>query len=464
MSKEAEDAFDQIMEREGLAGKVREHPGNPSAVAAEFIEEWAGDRVCWRGDFYHWNGSFWEKEEWQELLADINRELMASVYWQARDNKDPVKMPWSPNNQSLANLERQLRLQAVRPANMEPARGGRFVYLKDGRYVPMTGRMLPHDKKDFNLYCSPIAFSDIEGAQCPEWDGLLKNAFDGDQDSIDTHYLWMAVELCHAVDLQKIYYLTGPKRTGKGVMMDVSSALIGENQVTGMSLGDFGGDFGMQALLGKNVCRINDSRGAGKNGHVAVERLLSITGGGRIQVNIKRMDPWVGRLDVLFTIDSNLEIDMPDASGAIGTRMIFNRTANSVLGHEDFGLGQRIIDNELPGVMRKVLEYVDRIHDDWPVNSRAEASRARSKAVSQPLSAWADDVSLLIGREHSAPVQDVYDSYSSWCMFNGDRPMHPTKFGTALAGFVDGLDKKKRGPRGEQVAMYLGVSLPGGAE
>lgn len=459
MSKEAEDAFDQIMEREGLAGQVREHPGNPSAVAAEFVEEWAGERVCWRNDFYHWNGSFWEKENWGELKAQINRELMASVYWQARDNKDPIKMAWSPNNVSLANLETQLRLQAVRPSHEEPARGGRFVYLEDGRYVPMTGKMLDHDKADFNLYCSPIKSTDLAGAQCPEWDALLKNAFDGDQDSIDTHYLWMAAELCHAVDLQKIYYLTGPKRTGKGVMMDVSTALIGESQVTGMSMGNFGEDFGMQSLVGKSVCRINDTRGAGKNAHTAVERLLSITGGGRVQVNVKNKEPWVGRLDVLFTIDSNLEVDLPDASGAITSRMIFNRTANSVLGHEDFGLGQRIIDNELPGVMRKVLEYVDKIYDTWPRNQRAEASRQRSKALSQPLSAWAEDVGLLVGWEHSAPVQDVYDSYSGWCVMNGDRPMHPAKFGTVLAGFVDGLDRKKRGPRGDQVYVYLGVGL-----
>jgi putative DNA primase/helicase len=193
-----------------------------------------------------------------------------------------------------------------------------------------------------------------------------------------------------------------------------------------------------------------------------VERLLSITGGGRIQVNVKNREPWVGRLDVMFTIDSNLEINLPDASGAINTRMIFNRTANSVLGHEDFGLGQRIIDHELPGVMRKVLDYVDKIYDPWPVNARADASRQRSVALSQPLSAWAETVGLLLGKEYNCAVDSVYDSYTGWCAMEGVpqvKRMDKPRFGVALAGFVDGLEKRRTGPRDARVMTYFGVGL-----
>lgn len=449
------DQFEEILAKAGAGGQVREHPGNPSGVAEEFIREWDGHRCVWRGDFYKYTGTHWEREEWTDVKAEVNNELRASVYWKTGKDGEPRMIEWNPNNTSLSNLETQLRLQSALPSTLEPVTGGHYVFLENGRFNLITGRLEEHDPKIFNLHASPFGYN--KEAQCPVWDDFIKQTFDGDQDSIDTHYLWMAYELLGSLDLQKAYMLLGQPRSGKGTVMRIQDALLGASQVTSMSLRDFGTDFGMQSLVGKSVCRINDARDAGTANVAAVERLLGIVGGDAVQINRKGIAPWVGRLGVRFTLASNEEIRLPDASGAIVSRFIFNRTAGSHLGHEDFTLADRILEKEMPGVLNRVLDYVDHVHEKWPKNIRVQATVSAMKAASQPLRAWVEDSGLNLGPEYYIARGAAYHNYKDWCEGNGYRPMNSSTFGRALRAWLSGVGDKQIGPAGEQVRCYTGI-------
>lgn len=438
-------------------GKLRSAPGVPYDVAQEFIAEWMGERLVWRGNFYKYARTHWVMEDTQDVMSEINREL-GNSYFQKWVKDRYVDYAWSPNNTSLANLKTQLLLQAARPSTDEPVQGGEFIFLANGRYSISTGVLLEHDPAIFNLHASPFAYD--PKAVCPEWDRFLKETFDGDQDSIDTHYLWMAYELLGATDLQKGYMLLGDKRSGKGTLMHISDTLIGLAQTTAMSLRDFGTEFGMAPLIGKSVCRLNDVRDAGKDATLAVERLLGIIGGDPMSINRKGLNHWVGQLGVRFALSSNEVPRLPDANNAIGSRFVLNRTAGSHLGHEDFGLRGRIIAGEMPGVLNRVLDYVDRVYDKWPVSARVGDITSAMNEASSPVQAWMNDLGVRVGPEEEASCKEVYLTFSSWAHENGYRPVNDATFGRMLRACVSDLSRTYRGPRGNQVRVYQGLGLP----
>lgn len=453
MSKAEE--FEEILAEAGAGGKVRENPGNPSGVAEEFIQEWNGRRVVWRGDFYSYTGTHWEVEDWADVKAEINNELRASVYWKIGADGKSRLIEWNPNNTSLSNLETQLRLQAALPSSVEPVKGGHYVFLGNGRFNLVTGVLEKHDPKIFNLHASPFDYD--PGATCPTWDAFIKQTFDGDEDRIRIQYLWMAYELSGATDLQKAYMLLGEKRSGKGTIAHVSDSLLGLGQVTAMTLRQFGNNFGLSSLIGKSVCRLNDVRDAGTANAAAVEYLLNIVGGDPVQIDRKNKDPWVGQLGVRFSLSSNEEVRLPDASGAIVSRFIFNRTSGSHYGHEDYTLLDRILQGEMPGVLNRVLDHIDDVYGKWPVSAHVDEIMESMKNASQPLRAWIEDNGIQVGPEYALAVGAAYHGYREWAESNGYHAMNSATFGKALRALLSGLTIRKIGPAKEQVRHYVGL-------
>ncbi len=96
---DSEEKYEFSTDAEKIPGRVRQHPGNPSGAAEEFIAEWDGNRVFWRGDPYKWTGDHWQMETWPDVEAEINNEPRASVCWSVpKKGEEPRLVAWSPNN------------------------------------------------------------------------------------------------------------------------------------------------------------------------------------------------------------------------------------------------------------------------------------------------------------------------------------------------------------------------------
>jgi putative DNA primase/helicase len=450
------DEYKFTMDADKLIGKVRSSPGNPYDVAAEFIAEWMGERLVWRGDFYDYTGSHWAIKDTEDIMSEINRELGGSITEIIKDGKSRM-VKWSPNNSSLANLKTQLMLQAALPSTREPDHGdGRYVFLPEGRWNIETKELEKHDPTVFNLHASPVHYD--EGAHCPEFFKFLDETFGGNQDAIDLHGYWMAYELLGATDLQKYYLLLGETRSGKGTAMAINDALIGIEQSTSVSLSDFGKNFGLSLLIGKSVCRISDAQDVDqKDARAAVQRLKSITGEDRVMLDRKNKDPWVGQLGVRFTIETNTELALPDASGVVIDRAIMNRTFGSHKDSVDTGLKKRIIENEMSGILNWVLTFVPKVYGDWPVNERAMETRRYMKAASQPLREWVEETGLVVGPAYQMPRAEAYESYVDWAHTNGQRPDSAAWFARKLRAYIPGLEDAKPLIDGKQVRVYRGL-------
>ena len=121
--------------------------------------------------------------------------------------------------------------------------------------------------------------------------------------------------------LQKMFMLIGPKRSGKGTITRVLSAVVGRSNVAGSTLGSLTTPFGLQPLLNKIVAIIGDARLSGRQDTtIVVERLRSISGEDVQAVDRKHMTSFTGPLQVRFVLLSNELPRLNDASATLPTR------------------------------------------------------------------------------------------------------------------------------------------------
>jgi putative DNA primase/helicase len=344
------------------ASRARElaAPSNPMAVAHDFAAERFTDPGAilvlrhWRGTWWRWRTSCWVELEDRAVREAAYRFTEHAVYWKP-DNKGGLKLSeWAPNRHKIADLLEALAAICYLPETVDqpawiddaPDPGGVVVATANGLLHLQTRQLLAHDPRFFNQTAVPFAH-DAAALEPTRWLAFLEDLWRDDVDSIDALQEYFGYVISGRLDLQKILLLVGPTRGGKGAIARVLAALVGRANVAGPTLTSLGTDFGLAPLLGKPLAVISDARLNGRNTHVVVERLLSISGEDLITVNRKYRDQWTGKLPTRFMVISNELPHLGDASAAIVGRFVVLQLTRSWLGREDPAL-EEALHAELP--------------------------------------------------------------------------------------------------------------------
>ena len=253
----------------------------------------------------------------------------------------------------------------------------------------------------------------------------------------------------------------GPKRSGKGTIGRVLG-LLGQSNVCAPTLASLGQNFGLAALIGKQLAIVADARLSSRADQQAIaERLLSISGEDGITIDRKFLDAWTGRLTTRFAIMTNELPRIADASGAVASRFIVLTLQRSFYGKEDPGLTERLLA-ELPGIL------------NWSI-AGWHALRARGHFLQPGSSAEAirdlEDLGSPIGaflreccdvRPGLAVCCDrLFEHWKDWCGAQGrDHPGTVQSFARDLRTAIPGLQTER--PRlqdGGRERRYLGVAL-----
>jgi putative DNA primase/helicase len=87
-----------------------------------------------------------------------------------------------------------------------------------------------------------------------------------------------------------------PRRSGKGTIARVLTALLGRDSVVSPTLASLQTPFGLAPLIGKPLAIISDARLGSRSDQAAItERLLSISGEDGLTIDRKFMPSWTGR-------------------------------------------------------------------------------------------------------------------------------------------------------------------------
>jgi putative DNA primase/helicase len=282
-----------------------------------------------------------------------------------------------------------------------------------------------------------------------------------DSEAIETLQEWFGYTLSTDTRQQKMLLIIGPKRSGKGTIARVITALLGSASVVSPTLASLSSEFGMAPLIGKPLAIVSDARLSGKaDQSIVVERLLSISGEDDVTINRKFLAHWDGRLPTRFMILTNEVPSFTDASGALPSRFIILALQNTFFGKEDHGLTDRLL-GELPGILNWALVGYNRLrqrgHFHQPSSGQEVVDALDSLA--SPVKAFVNEC-YQIKAGGDSEIGKVFETWKAWCEVNG-RNHSGTKqtFGKNFqAAFPAIKVKQTTDKNGKRIRVYEGLA------
>ncbi len=295
---------------------------------------------------------FWNAE-WYRFRPDLNRSAVVTndemerlarrfldlVSIERRDKDgEKFEVPLNPRQRDVKEMLLALRAledvyvtgEAPQYLGLGPVRA-RVIALRNGTLDLDTGELLPPTPAYFNVTSLGTHYD--PAAKLPErWFDFLRTIWPDDEESQAALQEWMGYTLAPDTSLQKMAFFVGAKRTGKGTLGRVHTALLGPDSVCSPSLSSLGTTFGGWQLLNKQLAIVSDARLSAKADHgVIAERLLSISGEDAQTIDRKHLPPVTCRLPIRFAIMSNEIPRLADASGALASRFLIFRFTRSFL-------------------------------------------------------------------------------------------------------------------------------------
>jgi putative DNA primase/helicase len=293
----------------------------------------------------------------------------------------------------------------------------------------------------------------------------MEEIWPSEPDAIKVLGEWFGYVISGRLDLHKIFLMVGPTRGGKGVIARMLGSLIGRQNVAGPTLNSLGGDFGLAPLIGKSLAIISDARFVGKNDHVVVERLLSISGEDTLTINRKYRDQWTGKLPSRLHVISNELPRLGDASTAIVGRIVLLMLSRSWLGREDFDL-EPALRSELPGILNWALLGLQRLTADnanrFTRLISADEAITTLRDLASPVAAFVRE-RCAIGPKGTVPVDELYAAFKAWADNNGHPKSPKQVFGRDLRAAVPAIRVGQPGTT-QRVRVYTGIALRGSAD
>jgi putative DNA primase/helicase len=304
---------------------------------------------------------------------------------------------------------------------------------------------------------------DAEAPAPVEWLKFLERLWPNDPESVATLQEFAGYLLTSDVRQHKAIMIVGPPASGKGTIGRVLTALVGEANVAGPTLASLSGRFGLAPLVGKSLAIIPDARQArSADPVIALERLLSVIGADRIDVDRKN-DPALPsvKLHSRVVVLTNELPKWADASNASGRRFLFLRLRRSWVGEEDATLGDRLA-LELPGIALWAIAGWRRLQErgKFLQPTSGESLHDTFRRTNSPVREFVDDCcDVRPGLEVS--TDDLFRAYRQWSQesgreFCGDK----ATLGKNLLAAVPTRDEAKQVRRDrKQVRVYSGIGL-----
>ena len=338
----------------------------------------------------------------------------------------------------------------------------RIVYVGPTRLVNLVNRKtLPNTAAYFAFRRNSCDYHQAPGKP-KRWLSFLNEIF-GDEASCRLLQQWMGYLMTEDSSFQKILMLHGPTRSGKGTISKMIEALVGEENFCAPMFDSFSQQFGLSLLVNKTVAIVNDARrSSGKKNDSLTEKLLSLSGDDRLQIDKKYKDPVSARLTTRLMIFSNELPRIDDASGVIADRFLFLRTTKSFLDEEDRGLFGKLV-KELPQILHWAIEGWEDLHqsEDFTVPDYFEQYRAQMRSLASPALGFISE-RCKIDPKSAVFKDELYAKYESWCASRGMAKYQETRanFDKALTSAYPQINGDSRGRlKGKRPYKWTGIGL-----
>ena len=235
---------------------------------------------------------------------------------------------------------------------------------RDARALPFLNGLLNLDTRELApitpdnapIWCLPYAYD--PAADCPTFKTWLRQAVDGDVETVEFLRAWLAALLTGRADLQKFLHLLGPGGTGKGVFTRLAELLVGKHNATITDLRNLEQNrFETASLYGKRLVCITDASKYGGS----VDVLKAMTGQDSLRLERKHQQQGATfRFGGLVLLASNEALQTTDYTSALERRRLtveFKRLVSDAERADWSARGgeEAILHREIAGVANWVL-------------------------------------------------------------------------------------------------------------
>lgn len=413
-----------------------------------------------------WSGSFWwwSKGRYYEVPTSEVRAMIVEHL-----NKTYSKIGTS----EVSNTLEQLRAQTLLRSRVQPPS-----WLKPQVWKPedivATENAIVHlpsfveEREPCSVNATPTYFTNTavdyrferHKPDCPRWKQFLLELWPEDQQSIELLQDWFGYCLTPDTRQQKIMFMLGPKRSGKGTIARVLTGVVGSGNVCGPTLASLQTNFGLWPLLGKTLAIVSDARLSGRSDQAVIaERLLSISGEDAQTIDRKNLEPVTTKLLTRFMIISNELPRLQDASGALSGRMVVLKLTRSFYGQEDRGLTEALT-TEKAGILHWAIDGWSRLRQRgyFVQPATSEQLREQLDELSSPVSAFIADKCEL-NAALAIECAELYKAWCEWCEQAGRTPGTIQVFGRDLSASRPEITVSNNRMGAHRIRKYNGIGL-----
>ena len=440
----------------------------PPDLATRFLRKKYPERngfptfLTWNNRPYRFMGTHWQEMEEAELNAQLNIFLRntdvkgkAGTPFQGYVKRNILEVSHLPKDFSLGTwLDGEDRGLQI---NLFSGQLSLDEYLY-GLKFPIHG----HTPNYFTTTCLPFSFK--ERAACPRWMQFLDEVAP-DLEIQRMLQQMMGLFLVSDRGFQHFWILVGPGANGKSKVCEVLSALLGEENVSNVSLEQMSEKHTPIAMLGKLANIASEIETEEVRAGEAI--IKAITGGDPITLNEKFKTPFQAILDARLLFACNELPVFKDRSQAIKRRLvIIPMTQEIPLERRDPRLFEKL-SKELPGILNWALVGLKDLYNSKILFEARVARRVKDAHLkaSDPWEEWIRDYLEFDGTfTSSIRCLEVFQSFQNHFRARGHKKvLTDATFGRALSHVFPEVQKTRIRVGQEREYHYAGLKWIDGA-
>ncbi len=373
---------------------------------------------------YLYNGQYWVRVEDDDIKTFLGRAAIKLGYYSPAD---------AMTHGFADAAYKQFIISSYLPVP-EHNRNVVLINLQNGTYeiTAEGGTLREHRKEDFLTYCLPFAHN--PSAEAPVFEQYLKRVLPDAGSRLVLQEFHGYIFIKH-LKLEKALILYGGGQNGKSVQFEITSALLGENNVATKSLGDLvdrdSGNDNRAKLKDKLVNYGSEIRSSG----IDVDIFKRLVSGEPVSAREKYKTSFDLRNNCKFIFNANkLPAEIEHTEAYFRRFIIIPYDVMIPDSEKDPELHTKIISNELPGVLNWVIDGLYRLLQNKAFSECEAANKALGtyKRESNSVAMMLEEEGYIDGntveKEYHTSNKVIYETYRKYCSESGMRPQRKVNF------------------------------------
>jgi putative DNA primase/helicase len=458
-------------------------PNAPQKIAEQFKALRFPTLLSFQNEWLSHDGAAYQPMEDQTITTKLSQFLKAAkvrVYL-----KDRVELvDFTPTPKVISDVYTMLKndchvplntmsppswLEGT-PASLAAIDPKNIISCQNGLLDIDTRKLYPATPKFFTRTALPIAY-DKNAPEPTLWLGFLDEVTAGRNDDGEIVARPAMVALIREMmgylissdtSMQRVFFLWGQPRSGKGTIMRVTTALVGKLNTGSPNIQGLAGEFGRENLIGKSLATITDMDCDSKGDLSRAASIINGVSGEDFQsINRKNRSFWNGFLPSRFMLASNSLPNFGSHTAAMATRLLIMPFENSFVGRIDPRLTDKL-ETELAGILNWCLDGLDDLQLRGDFDEPAESIKHKERLVlrSNPIHGFvAERCTVETGADISKDL--LYDRYTEYCEETKSRVLPKSEFIQGLTELYPAIFASKHRVTGttRQIPCYRGVRL-----